>query len=628
MSEPDISTLARRLAEQNNVDWRALHGSGPSGKVVERDVLDYLARVMAGDEAVDPTPEPLPAGMQAWPDQDLAEFRQGVSESASSLGDLRSEIGSAARSEPELGAAVGLQAQEAATATANHGGGMGSMSVTDGLADDDGVSEDIFLFDDEASDESSDAYPAAPYVEVPASVIDDDDDLLDDDLLVAGDDGQVSSDELDGPSGSGEGTGFTDAGSAWDAPAGARSDGSGAFGSLSAGSLAGDDAGDEDLFAAADGGLTFDGFGSEPSFGTAAAEASNSADPSDSFAGGWGESTRLGDEPSDWERLNGVSSGAGDGSDDDLPDLFTGDSDAESELTSVAEVATQEVADAGSALGSEGGSYDFGLGEETEDAGAESAEAESDELQTEELESDEPTSAEATEAVFDESAGSAGVAEEVEMEEAAEQPGAYAVSGAGVEPAVVAAAAAQGLDIASREDPALAALPLARPAMLLRRHIDVSALASAQFAVGQELGEDEPLGAAPFLLRAVAKAAMETGFTRNPVALAVIDGGIRLRRVDEAATRSFGSLVGELQAGGQDEDEAGLVAADLSGIDVDEVVLELGVPVVTLGRILYDTQRGAYRSTLALAGDVPLEIGAKLLARVAELLDAPVRLVL
>ena len=49
MSEPHISALAKRLAEQNNVDWRKLTGTGEGGKVVERDVLDYLARVMAGD---------------------------------------------------------------------------------------------------------------------------------------------------------------------------------------------------------------------------------------------------------------------------------------------------------------------------------------------------------------------------------------------------------------------------------------------------------------------------------------------------------------------------------------------------------------------------------------------------
>ena len=67
--DPDIAPLARRLAEENNVDWRRLAGSGTDGRIVERDVLDYLARVMAGEEDTDPTPEPLPDGMQAWPDQ-------------------------------------------------------------------------------------------------------------------------------------------------------------------------------------------------------------------------------------------------------------------------------------------------------------------------------------------------------------------------------------------------------------------------------------------------------------------------------------------------------------------------------------------------------------------------------
>ena len=54
--EPEISPLAKRLAEENNVNWRGLDGSGADGRILERDVLEYLARVMAGDEALDPTP--------------------------------------------------------------------------------------------------------------------------------------------------------------------------------------------------------------------------------------------------------------------------------------------------------------------------------------------------------------------------------------------------------------------------------------------------------------------------------------------------------------------------------------------------------------------------------------------
>jgi hypothetical protein len=72
--EPDIAPLARRLAEENNVDWRRLSGTGEDGRVVERDVLGYLARVMAGEEAIDPTPEPVPEGMEAWPEDDVGRY--------------------------------------------------------------------------------------------------------------------------------------------------------------------------------------------------------------------------------------------------------------------------------------------------------------------------------------------------------------------------------------------------------------------------------------------------------------------------------------------------------------------------------------------------------------------------
>lgn len=69
MSPPDIAPAAKRLAEENNVNWRTLRGSGEGGSVVERDVLEFLARVMRGEEAADPTREPLPEGLSAWPEE-------------------------------------------------------------------------------------------------------------------------------------------------------------------------------------------------------------------------------------------------------------------------------------------------------------------------------------------------------------------------------------------------------------------------------------------------------------------------------------------------------------------------------------------------------------------------------
>ena len=69
MSNATIAPLAQHLAEENNVDWRTLQGSGDGGSVVENDVLEYLARVMSGEEATNPTPEPVPEGMSAWPEE-------------------------------------------------------------------------------------------------------------------------------------------------------------------------------------------------------------------------------------------------------------------------------------------------------------------------------------------------------------------------------------------------------------------------------------------------------------------------------------------------------------------------------------------------------------------------------
>ncbi len=69
MNDPGIAPLAQRLAEENNVDWRTLRGSGDGGSVVEGDVLTYLARVMSGEEAIYPTSEPAPESLRAWPEE-------------------------------------------------------------------------------------------------------------------------------------------------------------------------------------------------------------------------------------------------------------------------------------------------------------------------------------------------------------------------------------------------------------------------------------------------------------------------------------------------------------------------------------------------------------------------------
>ena len=199
------------------------------------------------------------------------------------------------------------------------------------------------------------------------------------------------------------------------------------------------------------------------------------------------------------------------------------------------------------------------------------------------------------------------------------------------EPPSVSERVAGGADIASA---APAELPLVSFGTLLRRHIDVTALAGAQLAVGLELGESEPLSPAPFLLRAAAKAVADGGWGDGRVAMVGWGeaGALRTGEIDDAAGRPFVELAralpSALSGGAAEAHGVGLVVADMSALDVDEAVLNVQAPLLTLGRILYDNQRGSYRSTLSLAGDVPPERGARLLARVAELLDAPVRLLL
>lgn len=82
MSEPKITPLARRLAEENGIDWRTLKGSGPEGTIVERDILSFLAKVMAGEIDLPPAPEEKSAPPEVIPDISQAQAmlaKEGVS---------------------------------------------------------------------------------------------------------------------------------------------------------------------------------------------------------------------------------------------------------------------------------------------------------------------------------------------------------------------------------------------------------------------------------------------------------------------------------------------------------------------------------------------------------------------
>ncbi|MFT2720737.1 E3 binding domain-containing protein [Deinococcus sp. A31D244] len=58
-----IAPLAKILAEANGIDWQKLNGTGSGGMIVEQDILNYLSRVMSGEEDPPSTPvDPTPAG--------------------------------------------------------------------------------------------------------------------------------------------------------------------------------------------------------------------------------------------------------------------------------------------------------------------------------------------------------------------------------------------------------------------------------------------------------------------------------------------------------------------------------------------------------------------------------------
>jgi hypothetical protein len=64
--DENITPLAKKLAEENSIDWRFIRGTGPDGKVIERDILSYLARIMSGELDLPAMPDASePAGPAA-----------------------------------------------------------------------------------------------------------------------------------------------------------------------------------------------------------------------------------------------------------------------------------------------------------------------------------------------------------------------------------------------------------------------------------------------------------------------------------------------------------------------------------------------------------------------------------
>jgi pyruvate/2-oxoglutarate dehydrogenase complex dihydrolipoamide acyltransferase (E2) component len=184
-----------------------------------------------------------------------------------------------------------------------------------------------------------------------------------------------------------------------------------------------------------------------------------------------------------------------------------------------------------------------------------------------------------------------------------------------------------------REEAALLRdLPLASPGLFLRNHIELTPLIEAQAAVGRSLGREVSLAA--FLVRAAARALESQPLASDKrVALAILtESGLGVKAVPEADGASFAQLleqVAELSASSElARDEADLLVADMSAYGIDEAVLNAGLPVLTLGRILVNSKSGQRHSTLSLSGDLPPAKAARFLSQVTELIGSPIELVI
>ncbi|MFC3832741.1 MULTISPECIES: E3 binding domain-containing protein [Deinococcus] len=100
-----IAPLAKILAEANGIDWQHLRGTGDGGMIVEQDILNYLSRIMTGEEEPPSTPVDVPppdwnGDMNAMPDLSGVSADQLTRAGVES--DLTSLMGQPAVSSPQV----------------------------------------------------------------------------------------------------------------------------------------------------------------------------------------------------------------------------------------------------------------------------------------------------------------------------------------------------------------------------------------------------------------------------------------------------------------------------------------------------------------------------------------------
>ena len=617
MAEVEISPLAKRLAEENNVDWRSLAGSGEDGRIVERDVLDYLARVMAGDEAADPTPEPLPDGMEAWPDGPPAES-DGSGWMASASGDTPAAAGDDDLLEVESGDGASGGSDE--WSPGEWGGDSWSDGASTGASNDD---DDFFAGMGDLQGEGG----------------------------AAGDEGgfEFGSDEGGSTFDFGEtesgayGQGAHDSGGAdFDFDSGGADDRS-VFDTSSM-----EPAIDEGIFV----------FDDEPATGDRVDQAEEQPGTGiDSWSGGVadegatelasGDQVETGGDRTFEGGVQGADARPGAASvDPEEPsnDPFTAsaepqDGSPDPRAAAPHEETAAESFDFAPDERSEGGDVEHtpweGAGATDAQVEAEVSTAGAGVWERDEAASDLPSSDAPWTAVAEEPAArpAAATAKEYDFLDRADEslPDGVRIEEEGhrvVRSGAYGAAAVATAVETQASDPVPEVRGRVGGGIVLRREVDVTAVVEAGRALAQELGGEPSLAA--FLLRAAVRAGTPWPLATEGAEVGVArlsDEGVSVSVVAGARAMPFRDLMGASGGGRDDDDGAALAVADVSELGIDEAVLDLGLPVLTIGRVL-GAEGGPLHATLTLSGTSAPESGSKFLARVADLLAAPVRLVL
>jgi len=171
------------------------------------------------------------------------------------------------------------------------------------------------------------------------------------------------------------------------------------------------------------------------------------------------------------------------------------------------------------------------------------------------------------------------------------------------------------------------AWPLARTRTVVRRHVDVGGLLSVRRSVALESGMDD-LATVAVLYAAALRAAGRLDVERPGIALPDGGGQVSVIVPDDAGLAEVGRAVERAARAPERHERADvdLWVVDLSGVGVDEAVLDSDAAQLVLGRLLSDDSDGSVQATISLVADVPVERGAAFLARVADLLEEPLRL--